>query len=199
MSPSRLRGMLLAAVAATAAALLLAWSQPWYTVVLTDDAPSTEALSVGGDVAASGIAPLALTALALVAALAIAGPVFRRILGVLGALLGGSIIAVAFVTIGDPIAASAPVVTDATGISGAESVAELVASIEGTVWPWLAVVFGALVIVWGVAIALTAGRWPVSGRKYTRTRTVDATEAMTDPVSEWDALSEGDDPTAPDR
>ena len=102
-------------------------------------------------------------------------------------------------TIGDPIAASAPVVTDATGISGAESVAELVASIEGTVWPWLAVVFGALVIVWGVAIALTAGRWPVSGRKYTRTRTVDATEAMTDPVSEWDALSEGDDPTAPDR
>ncbi len=200
MTPSRLRGLLLGATAAIAALVFLAWSQPWYTLTLVDGAQSDEpVLTVGGDVAAAGLAPLALTTLAVVAALAIAGPVFRRILGVLEALVGVAVIGLALVTIGDPVDASAPAVTDVTGITGSESVHALVSATEGTLWPWTAVVFGVLLTVVGVIVVVTAGRWPATGRKYTRTRLESADGTTTDAVAEWDALSDGDDPTAPAR
>lgn len=200
MTGSRIRGMLLGATAALAALLLLAWSQSWYELQLVENSGAdVSVLMVGGDVAASGLAPLALTTLALVAALAIAGPVFRRILGVLQALVGASIVAVVLVTTADPIASSATAITDATGISGRDSVAELVASVAGSAWPVVAVVLGVLVIATGLLVVLTAGRWPVSGRKYTRTRLVAADDSSQDAVAEWDALSDGDDPTAADR
>lgn len=200
MTGSRIRGMLLGATAALAALLLLAWSQSWYELQLVENSGAdVSVLMVGGDVAASGLVPLALTTLALVAALAIAGPVFRRILGVLQALVGASIVAVVLVTTADPIASSATAITDATGISGRDSVAELVASVAGSAWPVVAVVLGVLVIATGLLVVLTAGRWPVSGRKYTRTRLVAADDSSQDAVAEWDALSDGDDPTAADR
>jgi uncharacterized membrane protein (TIGR02234 family) len=200
MTASRIRGLLLGATALAGALVFLAWSQPWYALTLVAAAGADDpVLTVGGDIAAAGLAALALTTLAVVAALAIAGPVFRRILGVLEALVGVAIIGLALVTIGDPVAASAPAITDATGISGSESVAALVSSVEGTLWPWMAVVFGALIIVIGVVVVLTAGRWPVTGRKYTRTRLEPADGTTADAVAEWDALSDGDDPTAPAR
>ena len=63
----------------------------------------------------------------------------------------------------------------------------------------VAIVFGVLVAVVGLLVAVTARRWPVSGRKYSRTRTEAVGEAASDPIAEWDALSEGDDPTSPSR
>ena len=196
MTPARLRGLLLAATAVVAGLVFLAWSQLWFTLSLVAAAGEPEVLEVRGDVAASALAPLALAVLAIVAALALAGPVFRLVFGVLEALLGVCIILVTVVSLGDPAAASAPTITDATGIAGADSIAALVASVAVAVWPAVAVVSGALVIVVGALVALTARRWPISGRRYARTR---LTAASDDPVAEWDALSEGDDPTTVDR
>ncbi|TXK17561.1 Trp biosynthesis-associated membrane protein [Homoserinibacter sp. GY 40078] len=200
MTASRIRGVLLGALVLAAAALLLAWSQTWYTVMLVPESGETAPLTVGGDVAAGGLAPLALTTLALVAALALAGPVFRILLGVLGALLGVAIVAAVLVTVSDPVDASAPTITDALGVSGEVTIAGLVAGTEATAWPVVAVVFGVVVSVLGVLVALTARRWPTGGRRYSRTRTVIADpEAEPDPIAEWDALSDGDDPTTPAR
>ena len=200
MSGSRLRTVLLAATALLAALVLLAWSQPWFTLALVPGTGDGDSLVVRGDAAASGLVPLALTTLALVAALAIAGPVFRIILGVLEALVGACIVAVVLVSLSDPVAASASAITELTGVSGHESVAALVDEVSVSAWPFVALAFGAVIVLIGAFVAVTAPRWPVSGRKYNRTRVVDdRADASTDPIAEWDALSDGDDPTTPSR
>ena len=199
MSGSRLRMVLLGATAVLAGLILLAWSQPWFTLTLAPGNGEDETLVVGGDVAAGGLAPLALTALALIAALAIAGPVFRIVLGVLEALVGACVVAVALVSLADPVAASAAAVTASTGITGHDSVAALVESVAVSAWPVVALVLGAALTLVGAFVAVTAPRWPVSGRKYSRTRTAPVDGSDPDPIAEWDALSDGDDPTAPSR
>lgn len=104
---------------------------------------------------------LALAGAAATLALLLAGPVFRVILATLLALLGGAVILVA-VSLGDP----------ATG--------------GGAV---LGGVGGALQVVAGTFVALTAARWPRGSGRYSHIRTTG------DRASEWDALSSGDDPT----
>ncbi|MBN9142029.1 MAG: Trp biosynthesis-associated membrane protein [Micrococcales bacterium] len=199
MTPSRLRGMLLAATALLAALVFLAWSQPWFTLELTASSGDPVPLEVRGDVAAAALPPLALALLAIVAALALAGPALRTVFGVLEALLGGCVVAVTAVALGAPVAASASAVTEVTGVGGSESVAELVASVRVSAWPAVAIAVGVLVVVAGLSVALTARRWPASGRRYSRTRIEAVGPAASDPIAEWDALSDGDDPTAPSR
>lgn len=199
MTPARLRGTLLGATALLSALVFLAWSQPWFTVTLTATSGDPEPLEVRGDVAAQALVPLALTVLAIVAALALAGPVFRVVFGVLEALIGGCIVAASVVALGDPVVASSRAITDHTGITGADSVAALVESVAVSGWPTVTIVLGALVALIGVLVSVTASRWPTSGRRYSRTRTASAEGAAPDAVAEWDALSDGDDPTAAAR
>ena len=191
MTPGRLRLLSLAVVVAEAGLVALAWSQTWFLLRL-----SGAEYTVGGDVAGAPLLPLALASLCLVAALAIAGPFFRAVLGVLDALLGACVVAVSVWALSDPVRASLPVIEDATGISSGGSQLGQVASAPATLWPFLAVVFGALMILTGPAIVVTSRAWPVSGRKYTRVR-VETPDG--DAVHDWDALSEGDDPTTDPR
>lgn len=184
----RSRLVAFAALVVLAGALLLAWSQPWFVVRLPGDA-----VEVGGDVAAGGLAPFALTTLALVAALALAGPVLRVVLAVLGAALGVGAIVVAGFALAEPVRAVAPAVTGLTGVSGVDSVAALVESVVPTAWPVVAVVVAASLVVTGAGIAVVAPRWPSSGRRYARSRL--AADAPRSSVDDWDALSEGTDPT----
>ncbi len=199
MTPARLRGVLLGATAVLAGAVVLAWSQPWFTLELVATSGDPAPLEVRGDVAASALVPLALTVLAIFAALALAGPLLRVVFGVLEALVGACIVAVTAVALASPVAASASAVTTVTGVAGAESVAELVAGVAVSAWPAVAIVFGTLIAVVGVLVAVTARRWPTSGRRYSRTRTEAVGADASDPIAEWDALSDGDDPTSPSR
>lgn len=204
MTPGRLRGLLLAATALLPALVFLAWSQLWFTLTLTASSGDPLPLEVRGDVAASALAPLALAVLTIVAALALAGRVFRMVFGVLEALLGACVIIVTLVSIGDPAASSAHAVTEVTGVSGEESIADLIASTAVSGWPALAVGAGIGIIIVGALVASTAPRWPVSGRRYARTTPAEthgaaAQQTASDPIAEWDALSEGDDPTAGSR
>jgi hypothetical protein len=191
---SRLKLLSLALVAALAALALLAWSQPWFELVLASAADAT-VLQVGGDIAAAALPPLAFASFALVLALAIAGPVFRIILGMLEALLGLTVVVTSTVALSDPIAASAAALTEHTGVTGSDSLNDLVTSVTVSGWPCLAIASGALMGVLGVLIAATGRRWPTSGRKYARARRTAVDSSS--PVDEWDALSEGDDPTQP--
>jgi hypothetical protein len=191
MTGSRLKLISLALVGALAAIVLLAWSQPWFVLRLAD-----ETITVSGDLAAAALPPLALASFALVLALALAGPVFRVVLALLEFLLGATVALVSGLAIADPVAASAPAITAATGVSGSGSIAELVEQVQSTAWPTVAFVAGVLMGATGIAVALTATRWPRGGRKYSRSR-LEAAEGVS-PVDEWDALSEGDDPTGPE-
>lgn len=187
----RMLALLLPVVAAAAA--FLAWSQPWVLATLDDG----RVVVAGGDVAAPALPPLALAALALVGALALAGPVFRVILGLLQALLGAGIAASGALVLSDPLAAAAPRITEATGVAGVEAVRPLVETLGTTAWPGAAIVAGAAAVLIGLAIAATATRWPARSRRYDAVRTapVDGAQRL-DRLDAWDALSDGDDPTA---
>jgi len=147
---------------------LLAWSQPWFELVLTAGAGTggDAAIAVPGQIASPAVAALGLAALALGGALAIAGRGIRMVLGVLGVVLGGCVLLAAGVTLGNPVAAVGPVVTDATGVAGARPTAELVASVDATAWPVIALVSGALIVAAGVLVLATGLAWPASSRRY---------------------------------
>lgn len=187
----RMLALLLPVLAASAA--FLAWSQPWVAATLDDG----RVVVAGGDVAAPALPPLALAALALVGALALAGPVFRVILGLLQSLLGAGVIAQAALVLTAPLAAAAPRVTEATGVAGLDGVQVLVTGLSVSVWPVVALVAGIAALVFGLGIAATARRWPERTRKYDAVRTVAVGgDGRLDRLDAWDALSDGDDPTA---
>jgi hypothetical protein len=126
--------LVLLASAVIAILTLVSWTQVWFAVVLSDGAQ----LEVAGEVAAPALSALALASLVLVGALAIAGPFFRLVFGVLEALIGVAVLFSAILAVGDPVAASGSAISTATGVAGDESVASLVTSIDGSVWPWIA-------------------------------------------------------------
>lgn len=191
MTPQRLRLISMAAIVLEAGLVALSWSQTWYTLTVTES-DTRGIYTVGGDVAGGALLPLALASLTLVLALALAGPVFRVILGVLDALLGVCVVVVAAWSLSDPVRASLPALAAATGISSTPDGATAAAA----PWPIVGLVAGVLMIVTGIGVAITSRAWPASGSRYTRSRleTPDG-----DAVRDWDALSEGDDPTAAPR
>ncbi len=189
MTGGRLKAYSLLAIALFAALVFTTWSQTWFTLTVLD-----KPFVVAGSVAGSALAPIALASLALVAALAIAGPFFRVVLGVLLALLGVCVVVVSAFAIANPVVAATSAITKASGVAGAASVAQLVTATSMTAWPIVAIVIGVLITLLGLFVTPTARRWPESGRKYTRSRLVGDSVEL-DPVQEWDALSEGDDPT----
>ncbi|MCU1513885.1 MAG: hypothetical protein JWO10_975 [Microbacteriaceae bacterium] len=171
---------------------LLSWTSQWFVLKLAGSG-SQSPLVATGDVAAPALIALALAGLALVAALAIAGPVFRIVLGVLELLIGFTVGLSAVLAIADPVQASAQLVTSATGVSGRDSVASLVASVSSSAWPSITAVAGVLIMAFGVFVVVTGRRWPGSSRKYSAVRL--EPDGTPNPVSDWDSLSTGTDPT----
>ncbi|SMH39176.1 trp region conserved hypothetical membrane protein [Rathayibacter oskolensis] len=212
MSARRLKSSAILAIVVLAALELTSSTQPWFTLVLVAATGDGERLEVAGTVAAPALSALALAGLALAAALAIAGPAFRIVLGLLQIVLGGSVVLAASTALGDPVRAGSSLVTGATAIAGQESVAALVDSSSSTAWPVVALVAGALTSLVGIVVLVTVRRWPDARRKRasrfvpadgsghggTAEPAVDAAdgERPIDPVVSWDELSRGDDPTS---
>lgn len=200
MTGARLRLTVIASAVLSGAAALLAWTQPWFDLVLAggqtgageQSGAGAQALAISGQVAAPALSALGLASLALAAALSIARPVLRAVLGAIEIAIGTLILVVALSAISSPVTASAAAVTDATGIGGAESIDALVASVATSGWPWLAVAAGLGCAAAGVTVLVSARRWPRPTARYDATTTDEAPTA----VGAWDALSEGTDPTA---
>jgi hypothetical protein len=183
----RLRTILV--IAALAGLELAAATQPWWTVHL-----ASQSITVAGTDAGSALSSLALTGLALAAALAIAGPVFRFILGILQMLLGFTVILTSALSVADPEKASESLISHATGIAGTESVQALVKGIVLTPWGWVAIVTGVLSFLVGAFLLATFRRWPAASRKYQAVR-FESADGKHDAVIDWDSLSDGKDPT----
>lgn len=207
MSGRRLKYSAILGVVLLAALELTASTQPWFSLVLAAPEGDGQRIDVAGTVAAPALSALALAGLALAAALAIAGPAFRVVLGVLQVVLGGSVVLAASTALADPVRAGASLVTDATAIAGEHSVAALVASSSWTAWPVVALLCGAFTALLGVGVLVTVRRWPGSARKGASrfepadgyghgASTVSTKDGDIDPVVSWDELSRGDDPTS---
>ena len=206
MTTARMKLPILVVMILGSGLALLSWSQAWYELELADAATgSSDAIAVPGSVASPALAALGLAGLALAGALAIAGPGIRIVLGVLELLLGGCVLLAAGISLGDPVAAVAPAVTDATGVSGSGPTAELVAAATATAWPTVAVAGGGLRVIARNAELVTGTRWPASSRRYRGARLAEADEprsagdreraASDRAIDDWDELSRGDDPT----
>jgi hypothetical protein len=197
MTPRRIKLALILVSGALAALVLAAWTQTWVTVTPSD----TAAIVADGSVAAPALTALALSELVLLGAIALAGPFFRVVLGVIQALVGATIAYSSLLALLDPVNSAASAITKATGITGAESLAgygddEVLVS----AWPAVALGAGVGLVVLAILILVTARRWPGSTRKYQAVRfdTAERTEgapAERDSVTDWDALTHGDDPT----
>ncbi|PPI55415.1 Trp biosynthesis-associated membrane protein [Rathayibacter toxicus] len=204
------RGLKYSAIVTTvllAALELTAATQPWLMLTLVPTTGEGRQITVVGTVAAPALSALALATLALAAALALAGPGFRLVLGVLPVLLGGSVVLSAVTALANPVRAGSSLVTEATAISGEQSVAALVASVALTAWPVVALVGGVLIVAVGVWVLTTLRRWPRPTKKRVsrfepveggdrRISTAQMEHREIDPVSSWDELSRGDDPTS---
>ncbi|MCU1481883.1 MAG: hypothetical protein JWQ19_2669 [Subtercola sp.] len=162
----RLKSLTIFAVLIWSALVFLAWSQPWFTLSAQGRAGDTISVTVQGDAAAPALSALALAGLALAAALAIAGPVVRIVLGVLEFVLGASILASTLGALSNPVLAGQSAVTTATGVTGTSSVQAIATTSSSSLWPYLALVAGTLMALTGILIVITMRRWPVSGRRY---------------------------------
>jgi len=184
-------------------------TQTWLTVELADGAHHT--LEVPGASAVPVLAPLSLAVLALGAALSIVGLVLRYLFGSLAVLIAGTLAwLTARVAFEHPVSAVASVVTEATGIAGSTSVAQLIATITASAWPVVTLVVWAVLIVAGVFVLVTARGWAGTGRRYRTSDSAAADAARSaapagprphdaagsHAIDDWDDLSRGEDPTA---
>lgn len=183
---------ILGGVALSGAAGLLAGSQPWISFML-EGAHAVE--TVTGHAVNAALSPVSIAIVAAALALTIAGPMFRRVLGILVALLGAGLVALTGGVIGSPSSAVGGRITELTGIvGGASGSAVLWSSVSA--WAWVSIAAGALAIVLGLAVLILGGRWGAAGRKYDSAPRAAAVErAAPDRISDWDSLSDGDDPS----
>jgi uncharacterized membrane protein (TIGR02234 family) len=131
----------------------------------------------------------------LAAALALAGPVFRLVLGLLQLLLSFTIVFTTILSLVHPDQPSESAVQTATGIAGSTSIDHLIKSVTLTPWGFVAVALGFVAFVLGIWLLLTFRVWPAASRRYQAVRFQPA-DGPRDAVVDWDALSEGTDPTA---
>ena len=174
---------------------LIASTQTWLLVSLTDGA--AEPLAVPGASAVVLLAPLSLTALALGAAVSIVGRILRPVFGVLGAALGITLaVLTAPIAFGAPVRAVGAEVAAVTGIRGDGAVSALVASITTTPWPVITLLAAVVLAASGLWVVVTARLWPDGGKRYQAERAarVRSNEPL-DAIDSWDDLSRGGDPT----
>lgn len=192
---TRLRTLVVVAVLLCGGVGVMAATQTWLEVTL--HGVESTPLAVTGSAAVSVATPLALAVLALGAVLAITGTAVRYVLGALAVIIAatqGYLTArVAFTA---PTSAVASTVTKSTGITGSGPVADLVAHIAPTAWPFVALAAWIVLAAAGVVVLLTARRWPSSGRRYRMAAGRPATAGPLNAVDSWDGLSRGEDPTA---
>jgi uncharacterized membrane protein (TIGR02234 family) len=186
----RMRLYTIVGIGLIAALVFLTTTQNWWTLHL-----GTTTIPVPGTTAAPALSALALTDLALAAALAIAGPVFRLILGLLQLLLAFTVVFSTAVSLANPDQQSEALVSKATGVAGDAPIRGLIHSVTFTAWGGIAIAIGVLAFLAGIWLLLTFRAWPTASRKYQAVKFAQP-NGPRDAVFDWDAMSEGADPTA---
>jgi uncharacterized membrane protein (TIGR02234 family) len=174
---------------AGAALVLLAAGRPWLRGVVDPGAPlAPETVALAGSDVAPGTPALGLLGLAGVAALLATRRTGRVAVGVLLALAGAALVALAVgAASGDRVAALASARNAAT-----------VTTAAGTAWPWAAAAGGVLVAGAGVLAAVRGRSWAALSARYDApgaTAPARAPRPRDPDAAAWDALDRGEDPT----
>ncbi len=175
------------------AALLtvIAAGRPWIEGTVDDAMIGGSLQQVGGDEAVTGIVALGLVLLAGAVAAAATRTVGRRVAAVILLLTALFLGALVLRVIMDPSAILGSAAAADTGRTGS-----LTATGEATGWAYLALVPALL----GLVLAALAGRgataWPQPSSAYDRPETERPGKRGERVTSDWERLSEGEDPTA---
>jgi len=191
----RAAAVLVLAAALTGACALPTWLHATERTVLGVDTP----IDVSGGRAAPSLVAAALVLLAAVGAVALVGRVGRWLVVTVVALAGLLVVAGALGVLRDPQAAARSSVVDALGVDRA------VADLTVTSWPWVALVVGVLDVAAAVWLARASRSWavarryddPAAGSHGARDAARAERPGSFDERDQWDALSRGDDPSAP--
>jgi hypothetical protein len=173
---------------------IISSTQTWLTVERAD---AGEAILVPGASALPLLAPLSLAVMALGLALSISGRVVRLVFGVLAAatalFLGWTTLQL---LTSEPLGAVAPTVTETTGLAGSAAIADVVAGIEVSAWPYATLVGWVVLLVAAGVVLFTWRGWKSGGRRY-RTDAAHSAHSTgpVDAIDSWDDLSRGTDPT----
>lgn len=179
--------------------LLVVATQNWFILHLEPGAAVTEQVSVTGREAVPGLLPIGLAMIALAVTLMITGKTARYVLAamtvIFAVLLAISNGLAAFGDDAQAVQLGAAALYEVTGLGSSDHIA-LVASVERSIWPALATVAAGLAAILGVFILSSHRHWKTGGRKYETAKTSRAVPVETDRITEWDALSDGEDPSA---
>jgi len=149
-------------------------------------------VAVSGSAAAPQTRAAALVLLAAAGAVALVGPVGRRVVAAVAACAGVLVAAAGVAVLRDPAGAASAAVADATGVAAGEPGA------AATGAPAAALVVGLLVVVLAVALVRAPGAWDQRSARHDRPTARGAGAAsppVADERSDWDSLSRGDDPS----
>ncbi len=195
----RAKTLSLIGIALAGAVALIAGAQTWVSFMV-EGVESLEAVS--GHELNAALSPVALATVAAALALTIAGRVFRRVLGLLVALLGAGLTVLTWSVLVDPLRAITGKVAELTGITGSAAVSGVaVTGLQVSPWAYAGLVAGVFAALLGVCVLFLSGKWGAAGRKYE----VDSAPVAAVPqaargdapdrISDWDALTGGEDPT----
>jgi uncharacterized membrane protein (TIGR02234 family) len=192
--------------------ILLAGSRTWATVRLIGSLPGTSQMTVSGRRSDAAAIPIALAVAAGAIVLATAGRVVRVVVGA-GLTAGGLVVAVGAARAGHSHeAALSRAVQDVLGVvsraGGAGFGNDVESAVVFSVWPWVAVTGGLLVVLAGLLTLARGWSWAGPSRRYERAgeplpaapgtpaARAPVTPGPVSPGSTWDALSRGEDPTS---
>lgn len=165
--------------------LIAANTRTWVSGSVTDAVLQQAHTTASGSKAAPALLASALVGAAAVLATLTTGRVPRWIAAVITLVAGVVSVVATLAVVRNPTRALGDVATSMTGHTGDRTV-----DASLTIWPWVAVLGGVLLTVTGVLAIIGARRWSGLSSRY------DAPGAA--PVrkrSDWDMLSDGEDPT----
>jgi uncharacterized membrane protein (TIGR02234 family) len=182
-------------LALTGAALVLLATGRIWAQGRVDGLAGVVPVSVTGRQAQPVLPALALIAGAAGMVLAICGPVVRWLAATALVLAGAGAGAAAVVLASDAARLLQPAASRLSGVTGSA-----IRNSDLSLWPWVTVLAGALVLLAGCWAMLAGAAWAAAGKRYQRLEAGAAAAAPTDdPAAAWDALTRGEDPTATDR
>jgi len=187
MKSPRIRAIV--SIALALAVVLIGWSQVWFSIVVDGTT-----IDIPGASASGAVLALTLAGAALTAAIALVGPKLRIAFAILLIAAGVVITVISIAVIADPAPVFASVIAADTGLGG-DAAIDSIESAQASAWPILCAIGGVAAAIFGFVVARTSRRWPAVGRRYERS----AKGSTDSAVDRWDALSEGEDPTADDR
>ena len=183
---------------AGAAVILVASTQVWATFALAPGAATVTEVAVTGQQTTPALMPIAIALIAASVTLSIAGKVLRPVLAAVTALLGGGIAVVCirrvFGSTGDIVASAGAPLSEVTGL-GASDQTGIVLEAHQSVWPAVAAGAGLFVALIAVIVCIVGRSWTTGGRRYESSPARTTAGGRTDRISDWDAISEGDDPS----